>query len=118
MMAEHGSAWTPQVFAVPPMQAPPSQVSPMVQNLPSSHGSPFVGITTHVFSGPRYCAASLHTAVVHSGVSIFEQSIPQGPNSSPPVLLLLLVVLGSLSRTWPCAQVQPACHITGSKSPN
>jgi hypothetical protein len=84
MTDEHGEGVSPQWFGVPPTQVPLSQVSLMVQNLPSSHALPFGdGTTTQVFSGPITCPM-LHTAIVHGGVSNPEQSTPQGPRSPPP----------------------------------
>src|SRR5437762_13942112 len=72
-------------------------------------------MTMHVFSGPISWPV-LHTAIVHAGVSIFAQSIPQGSSLVVSVVVVVLaVVLVSRSGTAG-PQLHPTFHTTSSKS--
>ena len=84
MTESQGERARPQSLVGPPIHAPASQVSPSVQNTPSSHGVPFgAATTTQVLTGPTTWPV-LQTASVQAGVSSSAQSIPHGPRSSPP----------------------------------
>src|SRR5690242_14953593 len=101
MTDSHDECLVPQSFVVPPTHVPLSQVSPTVQNLPSSHAVPLgAGTTTQVLICPSSCPV-LQTATVHCGVSIFEQSTPHGEGSPPPAPLLLALALLALVELSP-----------------
>src|SRR5262245_44252896 len=79
----HASGIIPQSFSGPPTHTPASlQVSSTVQNKPSSQAAPSSGTTTHSPTAPWYCP-SLQTDFTQGGVTICEQSVPQGPGFPP-----------------------------------
>lgn len=106
------------MFGPPPKHAPsPSHASAIVQYLPSSQDVPFgAATTTHDPIGP-ISWPMLHTAILHGGVLICEQSCSQAFGSPLELLLLLLLLDDDSGRGALPTSHPPTLQSTGTTSP-